>query len=212
MTENQKYVLRKLRRIRNEPLAIARLFFVFLLMFLFVTLVVLTWDERTIDNVTAVMLTSSLFIVLFATTMFVRRFLDTRSLKIMREADIVQVMNEIEDGRYYRSLKIFLTRDFIIGLQLGMFAIRATDILLIYKRKSTINYIPSHFEIVVKLRSGQEISLAECSFYSPKNRRLQDELIRAILEKNPKILVGFTNDNLYACQKEIVLQNKAREQ
>lgn len=208
MTEQQKNVFREIRKIRMEPIIVVRNFFFLLLLFLLISFAMLSSEKRSVDVFTVLKIMSGIYVVLVAAILVVRFYADSRFISKLGERDAACVLDEIADGRTMRSIKTILTRNYLLGINVGMFVIPIEDILLIYKKQDNINFIPSRVELIVKTRSAQEFSIAACSFYSRKNRRLHDELVQALYEKNSHILFGYNDENLYAYQKETVPNRK----
>jgi hypothetical protein len=204
MTENQKRVYQEIRRIRKEPFVLLVSGFFLLVLFSLIAFAVLTSEDRKLDSLSAVASVGGIYVIVMIIILVARYFRDTHYIKILGDRDAALVLDELPDGKKYRSIKAMLTRNFLVNLQVGMYAIPTEDVLLIFFRQHRVNYIPTQVEIVIKTRSGRELSIASRSYFSRKNKKRQEELIRDLYEKNPRIMIGYSNENLYAYQKETV--------
>lgn len=204
MTLNQKRIFKEIRRIRKEPVVVLVSGFFLFILLAFITFVALISENRRIDSVVVVMMMGGIYILLLIFILVVRYSRDSRFIKTLSETNAARVLDEISDGKRFSSLQAMITRNFLINLQVGMYAIPIDDILLMYLKQHSVNYIPTQLELIVKTRSAQEFSIASCSYFSRKNKKRQLELVKILHEKNPGIMFGFTNENLYAYQKETV--------
>ncbi|MDD6224414.1 MAG: hypothetical protein PUB18_05395 [bacterium] len=92
-------------------------------------------------------------------------------------------------------LNFYLTDHYIIDLNSGLRIIRYSDIVWIYLYQLTQYGITTNQSIIVYTKNKKKHILLSIHSSSQKRKALLEEIISMIVEKNTKILIGYTKEN-----------------
>ena len=103
---------------------------------------------------------------------------------------------EEEESFYYKNAKLALTKHYIVDFSIGLKVIKYSDILWMYRYELRQNGIKSQMSIMLYLNSDKKRHvIAALPGYTKKSKEVNREIMDAIMNKNKKMLVGYTKEN-----------------
>ena len=112
------------------------------------------------------------------------------------EIDSIEAEMSDNDSFYYKNIKLYLTRNYIIMLN-GQFKIyKYGDILWMYPFEQRYNGIRTNRAIKIFTRDGKTSMVANIGVATKTQKAIYDEVWDTIIEKNPNIVLGYTSENI----------------
>ena len=113
-----------------------------------------------------------------------------------QEIDSIEAEMSDNDSFYYKNIKLYLTRNYIIMLN-GQFKIyKYSDILWMYPFEQRYNGIRTNKAIKIFTRDGKTSMVASVAYATKTQKAIYDEVWNTIIEKNPNIVLGYTGENI----------------
>lgn len=119
-------------------------------------------------------------------------------LKKFTQSDIDKYDKEMEDKEsfYYEKAKLYLTPNYIINFGTKFNIIDYKDIVWIYPYEHRTNGIKDNQSIIVKDKFGKSTTIASLALITKAKKEEFDEILNTIINKNSKMLVGYTSENI----------------
>lgn len=92
----------------------------------------------------------------------------------------------------YKKENIYLTDKYIISTLMGLHIVEYKDLVWIYNERRKYNGVTIGRFLLAYKNNNKKLQLAS----SKKNEEILNEIIVKIQEKNPEIMIGFTNENI----------------
>ncbi len=112
-----------------------------------------------------------------------------------------RVLAETNSGtaKWFQDLRVYLTEHYLVGVRSGVSAIAFTDIFWAYITRHRTNGIADYNFLTICTKDGKRVSLGNGRTAGKKHRAQTEEehseILNAIYEKNPDVLIGFTKEN-----------------
>lgn len=113
-----------------------------------------------------------------------------------------KIIDEINnsDTLYYKSTRLYLTRNYLISCQNGLEIYDYNDIVWIYPHEYRHNGIVTQRSVYVVTRNSKVHNMATLGT-SKKNKILFEEIYNTLSNKMPDILKGYTRENIKAAKE-----------
>lgn len=108
------------------------------------------------------------------------------------EKDDIEAELEKTTTVAYKKENIYLTDRYIISTLMGLKVVEYKDLVWIYNEKRKYNGITIGRFLLAYKNNNKQIQLASAK----KNEEILNEVIIKIAEKNPEVMIGFTNENI----------------
>lgn len=127
------------------------------------------------------------------------------AIKKISENQIDELDNEMnrDSAFYYEKAHLYLTDNYIINFGGTFRVIKYQDILWMYPFEQRVNGIKSSQSIKVLLNNGKTYTIASIELITKKKKEVFNEIFNTILNKNNKMLVGYTNENIKLMKDKI---------
>ena len=118
------------------------------------------------------------------------------SMKKLKEND--EILNEMNDEKsfYYEKTHLCLTENYIVTFNGRINAIKYEDVVWMYRFEQRVNGIKSNQCIKIMNNRGKTYSIAEIDLVTKKKKEIYEEIWKNIVEKNDKIVLGYTQENI----------------
>lgn len=126
-----------------------------------------------------------------------------QSNKNAKEYSIDELEKEMNTGIYYPQINMYLTENYIINLKTGFKAFNYSDVLWVYPVVHRYNGVKSNETLKILASNGKYYDISNISAYNNNQKEARDDLLKRISEKNEKILVGYTTENIHAMQQKL---------
>lgn len=153
------------------------------------------------------------FAGIFAITFFVLGIanivkLDFYFKKHGGKEQIIALENEMNSGSaiWLKKSKTYITENYIISFRNGFTAFRYSDLLWLYECEHSVNGIKTRTSLKALCTNGKTYEVAS----APNYKEVKTEfmmILGSAAEKNPDILIGYSNENI-AASKNILKQIK----
>jgi|GEM_PF-5351872 len=146
----------------------------------------------------SLMLISAPLIVMITLTLilYVRQRTEIEAIKRLTEEELIHLLECLPSAMYFNSLNVILTDYFLIGKSQGIHnVIPIGEIVWVYKVDDSINGLPLRSGIMVKTLNDKSYTFGVSSRYASKQENDQEELMRLLYERDPEIMVGFSEEN-----------------
>ncbi len=119
-------------------------------------------------------------------------------IKLLNPTLYEKIINQMNaSSKYYKELSLVATDDFLISLNSNQFvAIDYKDMIWIYKYEYRYNGAKTNENLKVETKDGiiHDVAIANGGL---KNKdKYYEEIMHTVMEKNKKVLVGYTQDNV----------------
>lgn len=112
------------------------------------------------------------------------------------EIDSIESEMADKESFYYKAIKLYLTKNYIVMLN-GRFQVyKYSDILWMYPFEQRYNGIRTNRAIKIFTKDGKTTMLANIGVATKTQKAIYDEVWNTIVEKNPNIVFGYTNENI----------------
>ncbi len=101
-----------------------------------------------------------------------------------------------KEAFYYKRAHLYLTRNYIINFGGTFRVIPYKDILWMYKYEQRTNGIKTAQCLKVLVNTGKTYNIANVDIITKKSRDIFEEIWETIVTKNPKVVVGYTKENI----------------
>lgn len=169
---------------------------------------VLYLDQTAVDPATVVCLLVGLIgwmtgFICFITNLIIFAKLKGKMKKISDE-DWEAINNELdsEDAFYYKNAKISLTKNYLVDFSRGLKIFKYSDILWMYKYEYRYNGINTQLSIILYTENKKRHVVATLPGYTKKSKEVNREIMESIMDKNKKMLVGYTKENRQKMKEE----------
>lgn len=121
-----------------------------------------------------------------------------KSIKKFNRNDILKIDEELRDKEsfYYQSLKLYLTKSYIVNFNYKVEAIKYEDVLWMYSFIQRTNGVKTNQSIIVKDKNGKTHNIANINVITKAKQEQYEEIFNLISSKNKEMLVGYTKDNI----------------
>lgn len=110
---------------------------------------------------------------------------------------------EEEEAFYYKSAKLALTKNYIVDFARGLKVYKYSDLLWMYRYELRQNGINSQMSIILFIKGDKKRHVVASTVgYTKKSKEINKEIMDAIMEKNKKMLVGYTKENRQKMKEE----------
>lgn len=116
--------------------------------------------------------------------------------------DLDKEMND-KEAFYYDRAHLYLTEHYIINFGGFTKIIKYEDILWMYKFEQRTNGIKTAQSLKVLTTDCKTSTIANIDLVTKKKREVYDEICNTIYNKNNKILVGYTKENIKAMKEKV---------
>lgn len=115
------------------------------------------------------------------------------NIKRFDSSDIFSIESEMDENEafFYKNIKLYLTRSFIIMLNSQFKVYKYSDVLWMYPFEQRYNGIRTNKAIKIFTRDGNTSLLANMSCVTKVQKAIYDEVWNSIVEKNPSIVLGY---------------------
>lgn len=126
-------------------------------------------------------------------------------IKKIDETQIEDIDNEMnkDSAFYYEKAHLCLTDNYIINFGGTFRIIKYQDILWIYPFEQRVNGIKSAQSIKVLTNNGKTYTIASIEVITKKKKEVFDEIFNTILNKNNKMLIGYTDENIKTMKDKV---------
>lgn len=113
-----------------------------------------------------------------------------------------KIINEINDENslYYKNIRLYLTKNYLISYQNGLKIIDYKDVIWMYPHEYRYNGFVTQKSIYVVTRNSKTHNLITLGI-SKKNKILFEEIYNTLINKMPDILNGYTKENIKAAKE-----------
>lgn len=118
-----------------------------------------------------------------------------KKLSLEEKRKIQKELQDEKNSFYYQKAQVYLTENYILNLAHVFEAILYKDILWIYPYELRYYGFKTASSIYVITKDGKRHIIASMSVVTKNNKEAMEEIYQTILQKNPKILNGFTKEN-----------------
>lgn len=127
-----------------------------------------------------------------------------KNMKKISDEDFEALNLELdsEEGFYYKNAKLSLTKNFIVDFSRGLDVYKYNDILWMYRYEYRYNGINTQLSIVLYTDDKKRHMVANLPGYTKKSKEVNKEIMEAIMDKNPKMVVGYNNENRKKMKEE----------
>jgi len=128
-----------------------------------------------------------------------------RTIRKLDATMIDDLNNEMEDKEafYYQRAHLYLTRNYIINFGGSFRVIPYKDILWMYKFEQRTNGIKTAQALKVLTNSGKTYAVANMDIVTKKSKAVFEEIWETIYNKNNKIVLGYTKENIQAMKEKV---------
>ncbi len=118
-------------------------------------------------------------------------------LKKISDEDFEKLNEELdaEEAFYYKNAKLSLTKSYIVDFAHGLKVIKYSDLLWMYKYEYRYNGVNTQLSIILYTEDKKRHVVAALPGYTKKSKELNREIMESIMDKNQKMLVGYTKEN-----------------
>ena len=110
---------------------------------------------------------------------------------------------EEEEAFYYKSAKLALTKNYIVDFSTGLKVFKYNEVLWMYRYELRQNGIKSQMSIILFVKNDKKRHVvASMVGYTKKSKEINREIMDAIMNKNKKMLVGYTKENREKMKEE----------
>ena len=119
-------------------------------------------------------------------------------IKLLNPTLYEKIINQMNaSSKYYKELSLVATDDFLVSLNSNQFvAIDYKDMIWIYKYEYRYNGAKTNENLKVETKDGIIHDVAIASGGLKSKDKYYEEIMHTVMEKNKKVLVGYTQDNL----------------
>lgn len=120
------------------------------------------------------------------------------SIKKLSDMEISELEGEMQESEafYYTKMKLYLTRNYIIMLDGRFKFYKYNEVLWMYPFEQRYNGVRTNKAIKILTNDGKTTMLANMSVATKTQKAVYDEIWNTIATKNPKIKLGYTNENI----------------
>lgn len=119
-----------------------------------------------------------------------------------KEWETINKEMESDDAFYYKNAKLALTKNYIIDFAGGFKPIKYRDILWMYKYEYRYNGVKTQVSIILYTEDKKRHVVAALPGYTKKSKEVNKEIMETIMQKNEKMLVGYTKENRNRMKEE----------
>lgn len=119
-----------------------------------------------------------------------------------KEWETINKEMESDDAFYYKNAKLALTKNYIIDFAGGFKPIKYRDILWMYKYEYRYNGVKTQVSIILYTEDKKRHVIAALPGYTKKSKEVNKEIMETIMQKNEKMLVGYTKENRNRMKEE----------
>ncbi len=165
-------------------------------------------DQTGADFVSVMLLVVGAITYFVAFCMFIAnligRFKFKKHIKNISDEDWEILNKELDEEEtfYYKSAKLALTKNYVIDFSKGLKAIKYKDILWMYKYEYRYNGVNTQLSIIIFTSDKKRHMIASLVGYTKKSKEINKEIMEAIMDKNKKMLVGYTKENRQQMKEE----------
>lgn len=112
--------------------------------------------------------------------------------------EIDSIESEMADSEsfFYKGIKLYLTRNYIIMLN-GQFKVyKYSDVLWMYPFEQRYNGVRTNRAIKIFTKDGKTSMLCSIGVVTKAQKAIYDEVWNTIIDKNPNIVLGYTSENI----------------
>lgn len=152
---------------------------------------------------------AGLFSFSFILVFIIKKIQTESALKKLSDEDLEKIEKELEDKEtfHYERAHLILTKNYIISLVGKMLIVNYKDLVWIYEYRLRQYGITTNKSLMAMLKNGKVKALLQVDGVTKKSTSVIEEVVETIYKRNPKLLVGYTNENRKLA-KEIVKENK----
>jgi len=152
---------------------------------------------------------AGLFSFSFILVFIIKKIQTESALKKLSDEDLEKIEKELEDKEtfHYERAHLILTKNYIISLVGKMLIVNYKDLVWIYEYRLRQYGITTNKSLMAMLKNGKVKALLQVDGVTKKSTSVIEEVVETIIKRNPKLLVGYTNENRKLA-KEIVKENK----
>ncbi len=129
---------------------------------------------------------------------FISRICYQRGFKKISLEEKEKIKKEINDEKnafYYKNARVYLTTNYVINLANRFEAISYKDIVWMYPYTLKYYGIKTYQSIMLVTKDKKNHTICYMNVLTKANKEIYEEIYETILQKNPKILNGFTKEN-----------------
>lgn len=136
-----------------------------------------------------------------------------RSINKLSEEDINLLDDEMNSASafYYDRQHLCLTENYIIQFSGKFKAISYKDVVWMYKFVQRVNFVKSYEAINIMTNDGKLSTIATFQMITKSRKELFEEIWNTIANKNPKILLGYSNENKQKMKEEYGRKKNKKE-
>lgn len=140
--------------------------------------------------------------LLVSTVQLVRFNLSIKKLDGNQIDELDNEMNK-DNAFYYEKAHLYLTDNYIINFGGTFRVIKYNDILWMYPFEQRVNGIKTAQSIKVLVNNGKTYTIASIELITKKKKEVFNEIYNTIFNKNNKMLVGYTNENIKLMKEKV---------
>lgn len=135
----------------------------------------------------------------------IRLFNFHNSIKKIGYMNIDSIDREMNDKNafYYDKAHLYLTEHYIVTFESGFHAIKYEDIIWMYPFVQRVNGIKSSQSIKVLANNGKTYTIATIDVITKKKKEIYNEIWDTIINKNEKIVLGYTKENIKKMNEKV---------
>lgn len=126
------------------------------------------------------------------------------NMKKISDEDWEAINKELdeEEAFYYKNAKLSLTNHYIVDFARGIKVFKYSDILWMYKYEYRYNGVNTQLSIILYTEDKKRHVIAALPGYTKKSKEVNREIMESIMDKNKKMLVGYTKENRQKMKEE----------
>lgn len=152
----------------------------------------------------------------FIIVYFVRNSKIKKVFGKLEDDELAKIEKELEDKDtfHYERAHIILTKNYLICFGGNIYIMKYNDIFWVYEHRLKQNGITTQKSLFVLTKDGKTVSILNVDGVTKKSTAVLREVMETIANKNEKILIGYTKENIDKAtdfRKELKEKRKAEK-
>lgn len=123
------------------------------------------------------------------------RALDNKAADELFEKHITEILAELPNAQHSKSMGAIITENYLIGTYFGIDILPIEGILWTYLHTNSINMLPIMSEVIFRTYDDKVHSFGACFGLSFRKKKAQEELMRILYLKDPRMMIGYSEQN-----------------
>ena len=121
----------------------------------------------------------------------------SKQFKKLSEAEAYTLQRELSTGGMINSVRVVFTENFFIAENSGLRIYKYSDVVWLYNHVQRVNFVPSQKSLMMGDVNGKVRAIVSGAAMG-KGAGQIDDIIHEICRHNPRIMVGYSNENIQA--------------